>query len=29
MGLRIQGPMAGAVVNHFNLLINEGILEPR
>ena len=29
MGLRIQGPMAGAVVNHFDLLINEGILEPK
>ena len=26
MGLRIQGPMAGALVRHFDLLINEGIL---
>lgn len=29
MGLRIQGPMAAAVVRHFNLLIDEGTLEPR
>ena len=29
MGLRVQGPMAGAVVNHFDLLIESGILEPR
>lgn len=27
MGLRIQGPMAGAVVKHFDLLIDDGILE--
>jgi phosphatidylserine/phosphatidylglycerophosphate/cardiolipin synthase-like enzyme len=27
MGLRIQGPMAGALVRHFDLLIDEGILE--
>jgi cardiolipin synthase len=29
MGLRIQGVMAGAVVRHFDLLIQEGILEQR
>lgn len=29
MGLRIQGAMAGAVVRHFDLLIEEGILERR
>ena len=29
MGLRIQGPMARAVVDHFDLLIDDGILEPR
>ncbi len=29
MGLRIQGVMAGAVVRHFDLLIEEGILERR
>ena len=29
MGLRIQGPMATAVVNHFDLLIDEGILESK
>ena len=29
MGLRIQGPMAGAVVRHFDLLIDAGILERR
>jgi phosphatidylserine/phosphatidylglycerophosphate/cardiolipin synthase-like enzyme len=29
MGLRIQGPMARAVVNHFDLLIDAGILERR
>ena len=29
MGLRIQGLMASAVVNHFDLLIAEGILERR
>lgn len=29
MGLRIQGPMAAAVVRHFNLLIDDGTLERR
>ena len=29
MGLRIQGPMAGAVVQYFDLLIDQEILEPR
>jgi hypothetical protein len=29
MGLRIQGPMAGALVKHFDLLIADGILEER
>lgn len=29
MGLRIEGHMAGAVVRHFDLLIEEGILERR
>ncbi len=29
MGLRIQGPMAAAVVRHFELLINSGILKRR
>jgi phosphatidylserine/phosphatidylglycerophosphate/cardiolipin synthase-like enzyme len=29
MGLRIQGPMARAVVNHFDLLIADGILEQQ
>lgn len=29
MGLRIQGAMAGALVKHFDLLIDVGILEPR
>lgn len=29
MGLRVQGPMAGAVVKHFDLLISAGILERR
>ena len=29
MGLRIQGPMARAVVKHFDLLIDDGILEQR
>lgn len=29
MGFRVQGAMAGAVVRHFDLLIEEGILERR
>ena len=29
MGLRIQGPTAAAVVRHFDLLIEEGVLEPQ
>jgi cardiolipin synthase A/B len=29
MGLRIKGTMAGAVVKHFDLLIDDGILERR
>jgi phosphatidylserine/phosphatidylglycerophosphate/cardiolipin synthase-like enzyme len=29
MGLRIQGPMAKAIVRHFDLLINQQILERR
>jgi phosphatidylserine/phosphatidylglycerophosphate/cardiolipin synthase-like enzyme len=29
MGLRVQGAMAGAVVSHFDLLIDRGILERR
>ncbi|MBK1620672.1 hypothetical protein CKO42_20010 [Lamprobacter modestohalophilus] len=29
MGLRVQGPMASAVVRHFDLLIEEGVLERR
>lgn len=29
MGLRIQGKMAGAIVNHFDLLIEEEVLQKR
>lgn len=29
MGLRVQGPMAGAIVRHFDLLISMGVLERR